>query len=305
MANEAGSNLSPAPGGASIELLDAGGGRRLERFGARIIDRPAPAAVDLPRAPATAWATADLRYDGGSWTGRVAIEPWTVAIDGLTLELRPTPSGGVGLFPEQLPNVAWLEARIAERTEIDGRPPEVDERPPEILNLFAHTGLLTLAAARLGARVVHVDGSRPAVAWARRNAELSGLADRPIRWLVDDALGFVARERRRGRRYAGVILDPPSYGGSGSRRWRLVEDLPQLLEACAAVAADGAFVLLTAHTAGLDGLTLGERAASAFERRPEVIRRTLRAESGASLELGWAVRLGGWAVPAGPYQLGG
>jgi 23S rRNA (cytosine1962-C5)-methyltransferase len=119
-----------------------------------------------------------------------------------------------------------------------------------VLNLFAHTGGTTLVAATAGASVAHVDASRPAVAWARRNAELSGLDHRPIRWLVDDALAFARREVRRGRTYQGIVLDPPSYGHAPNRaRWHLAEHLPLLLDACARLLADtDAFVLLTAHT---------------------------------------------------------
>jgi 23S rRNA (cytosine1962-C5)-methyltransferase len=163
------------------------------------------------------------------------------------------------------------------------------------LNLFAHTGLATLAAARAGAAVAHVDAARTVVAWARRNAELSHLADRPIRWLVDDAAAFVAREARRGRRYDGIVLDPPSFGHAGRRRWRLEDELPALLVGCAAVLAGGGFFLLTAHTAGLDGRRLADalRAAlPATSARIAAEPSVLEATSGARLELGWSVRMG-------------
>jgi 23S rRNA (cytosine1962-C5)-methyltransferase len=159
-----------------------------------------------------------------------------------------------------------------------------------VLNLFGYTGASTLAAARAGAAVAHVDASRPAVAWARRNAELSGLTDRPIRWLVDDAEAFVAREARRGRRYDGIVLDPPSYGhGRGGRAWRLEERLTALLGALASVATAGAFILLTAHTPGFDGEALADELAAAFALPLRDVDRgpmTLRATSGATLELG-------------------
>ena len=135
--------------------------------------------------------------------------PWPVQIAGLTMELRATASGGVGLYPEHVANLPWLEEQVVGRLRAGG------EEPVSVLNLFAHTGLLTLAAARAGATVAHVDAARSAIAWARRNAELSGLADRPVRWLVDDAASFVAREARRGRRYDGIVLDPPSFGHAG------------------------------------------------------------------------------------------
>jgi 23S rRNA (cytosine1962-C5)-methyltransferase len=166
-------------------------------------------------------------------------EPWTIEADGLTLELRLAPSGQVGFFPEQVESWGWLRSRL--RAAAKGA---------SVLNLFGHTGGSTLAAATAGASVAHVDASRPAVAWARRNAELSGIADRPIRWLVDDALAFAQRELRRGHTYEGIVLDPPSYGHAPNRaRWQLAEQLPVLLESCARLLGHaGRFVLLTAHT---------------------------------------------------------
>jgi 23S rRNA (cytosine1962-C5)-methyltransferase len=292
-----------APSAALLdyELLDAGDGRRLERFGPRVVDRPAPGAAGGRHADLMTWRRADLRFDGArAWFGeQPALQPWSVAIDGLAMELRPTASGGLGLYPEHAANLAWLSDRIEERAPLEQRAPAEQgggtssTHVPQVLNLFAHTGLLTLAAARSGAAVAHVDASKGAVDWARRNASLSGLDDRPIRWLVDDAAGFVAREARRGRRYDGIVLDPPSFGRAGRRQWRLLDELPALLEACAAVAADDAFVLLTAHTSGLEGDLLAGEVVAAFEgARPDVVPLGLDAASGARLELGWAVRVG-------------
>lgn len=274
-------------------LLDAGDARRLERFGGLMLDRPAPGASAPRRTPAR-WADADLRYDAGrGWSGRAnPAAPWAVALGGLAMELRATTSGGVGLYPEHAANLEWLDAEVRARLVMHGR--------AGVLNLFAHTGLATLAAARAGAAVAHVDAARASVAWARRNAERSGLVDRPIRWLVDDAEAFAERESRRGRRYDGVILDPPSagHGRAGSRagRWTLRDDLPRLLAACAAVTAEHAFVLLTAHSTGLTGEVLVALLEDAFPRRrgqAVMAPLSIRAESGASLDLGWAVRLGG------------
>ena len=272
------------------ELLDAGVGRRLERFGARVLDRPAPTASEL-RLATGLWASAELRFDPGEgWSG--AVEPWTIDVDGLVMELRPTTAGGVGLYPEHLANLAWVadQVRWTQSQRPDGQ--------PAVLNLFAHTGLTTLAAARAGAAVAHVDAARGAVAWARRNAELCGLDDRPIRWLVDDAMAFVAREARRGRRYDGIVLDPPSFGrakqGRSSRTWELELELPALLGACRDVATNDAWVLLTAHTEGLDGGALEELLLRAFpvpRGRVWTAPLGLEATSGARLALGWSVRL--------------
>ena len=278
------------PGDASsYELLDAGNGRRLERFGAPVVDRPAPTAVGGRLGDYFAWRRADLRFDTGSgWVGpQTAREPWPVDIDALTLELRPTASGGLGIYPEHAANLAWVADRVRERASEGGE-------PPRVLNLFAHTGLVSLAAARAGAAVAHVDASRGSVDWARRNAVLSGIQDRPIRWLVDDAAAFVAREARRGRRYSGIILDPPSFGRAGRRQWKLEEELPTLLAACGQVAADDAFVLLTAHTTGLDGSDLlGAVRQTLGSGSTSVDPLVLEAESGARLELGWSVRRSG------------
>lgn len=271
-------------------LLDAGVRRRLERFGSLTIDRPAPGADGFRLAP-EAWADADLRFDvTEGWSGVAwPADPWPVQIDGLTMELRPTASGGLGLYPEHAANLAWLTAQVA---AAGARDPAA---PLQVLNLFAHTGLATLALARAGAAVAHVDGSRSAVAWARRNAELSGLADRPVRWLVDDAATFVAREARRGRRYDGIVLDPPAFGRAAGREWRLEEDLPDLLVSCASIAAPGAFVLLTAHSESVDSRGLAAMLRTAFGGRGDsiaVVPLELKATSGARLAFGWAVRRG-------------
>ena len=280
------------------ELLDAGGGRRLERFGDRVVDRPAPSALADPILAPNQWADADLRFDrvdpadrraagaatgSGSWRG-ASLDPWTLTIDAVTLELRPTESGQVGLYPEHATFWPWLREQVA------------PDPAPMVLHLFASTGATTLALAAAGARVTHVDGARSAVAWARRNAALSGLADAPIRWIVDDALEFVRREARRGRRYDGFVLDPPSFGhGPGGRRWNLVDALPELLDACAAAAAADAWVLLTAHTAGLAEDDLGEAIWSAWDAardvRIEAEPIVLDATSGARLPLGVAARM--------------
>ena len=278
--------------GPDYELVDAGEGRRLERFGPRLVDRPAPTALDPRRSPGE-WRAADLRFEPGEgWEGDEAdLAAWQLTLDGLTLELRPTASGGVGIYPEHATNLAWVAEQVPARAAMGSG------ARPQVLNLFAHTGLATLAAARAGAAVAHVDAARSAVAWARRNAELSALGDAPIRWLVDDALSFVEREARRGRRYDGFVLDPPSFGRAGVRQWHLVDELPSLLAACHAIAADDAFVVLTAHTAGLDGHDLRQALRFSFavrrEASLEVVPQELAATSGARLELGWAVRLAG------------
>ncbi|HZM72014.1 MAG TPA: class I SAM-dependent methyltransferase [Candidatus Polarisedimenticolia bacterium] len=270
-------------GGESYELLDVGDGRRLERFGALVVDRPAPGASGRPSEPGV-WSGADLRFErDGGWASVADVAPgaWPIDLAGLTLELHAAAGGQVGVFPEQLALLAWLRDRVSSGAT-------------SVLNLFAYTGLATLTAAEAGATVAHVDASKPAVAWARRNAELSGLADRPIRWLVDDALGFVRREARRGRRYDGVILDPPTYGHAGRATWRFQDDLPPLLEAVESVFEPGGFVLLTSHTPDFWSGALADALEDAFGRRRSIEsgELTIEARSGARLELGAYARFG-------------
>jgi len=270
------------PRSTDHELVDCGDGRRLDRFGSRVVDRPAPGATAGRKGASAEWAAADLQFDRDrGWSG-ADLGPWTIDVDGLTLELRPTSAGQVGLFPEHLEFWPWLRDAVGDR------------EGPTVLHLFASTGATTLALARAGAQVTHVDGSRPAVAWARRNAELSSLTGLPIRWIVDDALSFARREARRGRRYDGVVLDPPSYGhGPGGGRWELRNALPDLLDAVAAVATDDAFVLLTAHTSGLEPDDLGEALDDAFHGAATIATEHLAmtATSGAVLPLGVAARM--------------
>ena len=256
------------------QLLDVGAGRRLERFGEHVIDRPHPAA-DGPRRSPERWDEADLRFDrDDGWAGPgldLARDGWTTRLDELTLELRPTDAGQVGIFPEHSAVLPWLADQVRDRSS------------PSVLNLFAYTGLVTLALARAGAAVAHVDASRPSVGWARRNAALNALDDRPIRWLIDDVPAFVAREVRRGRRYDGVVLDPPTYGhGASGRAWRLERDLPLLLDDIHRILADDGFLLLTAHSEAVDPFALG----AFIGREVEVGELALRAASGAMLALG-------------------
>ena len=275
-------------------LLDAGEGRRLERFGDVVLDRPAPSTVGKARRDPAAWASADARFDRdegaatGAWLPVGSLPPhWTIIVDDITLELRPTRAGGVGVFPEHVAVARWAAGRAGAIAAAAGR-------PAAVLNLFAHTGLATLALARAGALVTHVDSSRPAVAWARRNAELSGLADRPIRWLIDDAGRFVAREARRGRRYDGVLLDPPTYGhGPRGTAWRLEDDLADLLASLPAILAERRwFVVCTAHAAGLPGPALEAIVQSGLglgRGSTELRELTLAADGGARIAAGWVV----------------
>ncbi len=234
------------------ELMDFGAGRKLERFGDWVLDRPCPGAAEFTKAHPTAWRDATARYKGeraadGIWSP--GIKRWNTAtcslqVDsklGMTLQLAPLPSGQVGVFPEQLENWKWIVAQVA-RTE-----------KPKVLNLFAYTGGSTLAAAQAGAEVTHVDAAKSVVDRARGNAEASGLAEAPIRWIVEDALKFCEREVKRDSQYEAIILDPPSYGhGPKGQQWSIKRDLLPLLELCGKLTTDRrAFVLCTCHTPGI------------------------------------------------------
>jgi 23S rRNA (cytosine1962-C5)-methyltransferase len=307
-----------SPANLAYALLDVGDARRLERFGAIIIDRPAPGAEGhVPQDPA-AWASADARFDRAErdavahegWTTRDGqpLEPWLVAEGDLQFELRLAPSGQVGLFPEQVPERAWIRRqanRIGELSTARADRAAGDDPfsgSTAVLNLFGYSGATTITAARPGIAVTHVDASRPAVAWARHNAGLNGLAAAPIRWISDDAAAFAERELRRGRRYAGIILDPPSYGhGATGKAWRLADDLPALLAACAELLDDGpAFIMLTAHTPGFGPDRLGETLLEALEpvvgsgagAAIEVADQSLLSDRGTRLHLGSMAR---WA----------
>ena len=247
------------------QLLDFGAGRRLERFGPLVLDRPCPAAAGIERAEPQLWNDADARFDRdagdtGHWTLRgEAAATWMITHAPLVFELKRTDFGHVGLFPEQAENWDWLRtgsAHIAARLG----------RPPKVLGLFAYTGGSTLAAAAAGAEVTHVDAARNVTNWARRNAELSGLGGAPIRWIADDAMKFVGREIRRGNRYDCIVLDPPSYGhGAGGEVWQLDRHLAELLAACGdSPVPRASLVLLTCHTPGYTSPRLGELLAAAF-----------------------------------------
>jgi 23S rRNA (cytosine1962-C5)-methyltransferase len=236
------------------ELLDFGAGRKLERFGDWILDRPAPGA-DGPVKHRELWKSATARYEGqrateGDWTPGInrwripSVEfPVELVDKSFALQLTPLPSGQVGVFPEQLSNWAWIWKQIAK--------PQASAL--RVLNLFAYTGGSTLAAAVAGAEVTHVDAAKSMVARARENAAASSLADAPIRWIVEDALKFCQREIKRGNQYDAVILDPPTYGhGPKGEAWSIKRDFLPLLNLCRELTAGRLkFALCTCHTPGI------------------------------------------------------
>lgn len=234
------------------ELLDFGNGRKLERIGGILLDRPAPAAVGQQPSHPSLWSKADAIFSrdkipSGRWKcSHGWPQNWAITHGRITLELKPTDVGHVGLFPEQMANWDWIAQQIERHNPSQ-------KTPIKVLNLFAHTGGSTLAAAAAGAEVVHVDSAKTTVAWARRNAARSGLQDVPIRWIVEDATKFVKREVKRQNFYQAIILDPPSYGhGPHSEVWKLTQDLSTLLKLCNDLTPkQRCFFMLTCHSTGL------------------------------------------------------
>lgn len=233
-------------------LLDFGEGRRLERWGDVCLARPDPAAAGPPALDPAAWDTADASFEGrvggGRWhQARPLPERWTIDHAGLRWSVGCAPSGHTGLFPEQAAHWAWMRGAL-------GPDPGPDARP-EVLNLFAYTGGASIALAAAGTRVTHVDASRPAIGWAQANAALNGVDT--VRWIHEDARRFVARERRRGRRYDALLLDPPAYGRGPAGDWKLERDLGELLEgAVELLGPDPAFVLVNVYSGGMGAADL-------------------------------------------------
>lgn len=237
---------------ADYGLIDCGGGRKLERYGPYRFIRPEPQAM---WAPAAADWNAHGEFvpgsdeeGGGRWRfdGTVPRDGWELAWAGVRFRAQCTPFRHLAFFPDMAPQWAWMRERVGEDTEA--------------LNLFGYTGVGTLALAATGARLVHVDASKKSVEAGKANAALSGMEGHPIRWLVDDAARFVAREIRRGRRYDGIVLDPPKYGrGPEGEVWRLEEDLPGLIADCRKLLdADSRFLVLTVYAVRMSALAIGE-----------------------------------------------
>lgn len=228
------------------ELLDSGEGEKLERFGEVVLSRPDPQALWRKLKP-DAWkeAHASFSRDGqnGSWDLQKGTpEKWNIEFGGLKLIIKPTAFKHTGLFPEQSTNWEWMK-RVIGKSE---------KKDLEILNLFGYTGAASLVCAEAGAKVVHVDSSKAAINWGKENAELSGLADKPIRWILDDARVFVEREIKRGRKYDGIIMDPPAFGhGATNELWKIEENFLELVENCMKILGDQPLLfLINGYSAG-------------------------------------------------------
>ncbi|MFA5898694.1 MAG: class I SAM-dependent methyltransferase [Hyphomicrobium sp.] len=226
-------------------LIDSGNGRKLERFGAIVVDRPEPQALWTPQAGESAWRRAHAVFSGdddedkGRWrVDKPVPESWPVKVGKATVLCRLASFRHMGLFPEQMPHWEWMLERIAEKRG----------EPARVLNLFAYTGAASLMAAAAGAHVTHVDASKKAITWAKENQAASGLGAAPVRWMLDDAAKFVAREVRRGKTYDIVLVDPPKFGrGPDGEVWDLFTSLPPLMKDCAALLAPDASLALTVY----------------------------------------------------------
>ena len=230
------------------KIIDTSSGDKLESWGGKVLVRPDPQIIWKTPHKSDLWEKADGIYHrsnkgGGEWEFKKKLpESWTINYNELKFVIRPTGFKHTGLFPEQAVNWDFMADRI-----------KAADHQLKVLNLFAYTGGATLACANAGAAVTHVDASKGMVSWARDNAEASGLSDKPIRWLVDDCDKFVKREIRRGNRYDGIVMDPPSYGrGPGGEVWKLEDCIYELVNTCAQVLCDEPdFFLLNSYTTGL------------------------------------------------------
>ena len=233
-------------------VIDTSSGEKLERWGKYTLIRPDPQVIWKTEKKNPLWRTADASYKrsktgGGAWSDNKLPESWVISYRDLSFRIKPMGFKHTGLFPEQAANWDWFGDLIKEAN-----------RPIKVLNLFAYTGGATVAAAKAGAQVVHVDASKGMVAAAKENARLSGLADAPIRYIVDDCKKFIEREIRRGNKYDGIIMDPPSYGrGPTGEVWKIEENIDEFVALTANLLSDEPlFFLLNSYTTGLSASTM-------------------------------------------------
>jgi len=270
------------------ELLDAGGGEKLERWGKYILRRPDPQAIWPIAGDQSVWEKVDAHYHrsssgGGSWEYKNKLpERWVINYEGLSFYVEPTGFKHTGLFPEQAINWKWLMGKIKSRP---GR--------TSVLNLFAYTGGATVAAASAGAEVCHVDASKGMVTRAKENLNLSGLGEKPVRFIVDDVVKFVRREIRRGRRYDAVIMDPPSYGrGPKGELWKIEDELYGLIQLCMdLLSEEPLFFLINSYTTGLSPTVVGN-----------MLRLSVKRKFGGRVsadEIGLPITLSGLVLPCG------
>jgi len=230
------------------ELIDSGEGEKLERYGQYILRRPDPQALWPKNLTEQLWKQADASFlaDGAKWKTKEGMnKDWEIEMSDLKFMIKPTPFKHVGIFPEQESNWIWIKEKIKQAN-----------RPIKMLNLFGYTGGATLAGLSAGAEVVHVDGSKSAITWAKQNAEISGLANRKVRWIEDDAKKFVAREIKRGNKYDAIVMDPPAFGhGAKNEVWKIEEDLIKLLAMCREILSnEPLFIIVNGYASGYSAI---------------------------------------------------
>ena len=269
------------------EVIDTSCGEKLERWGRYILLRPDPQVIWKTEKTVPEWNRLNGHYHrsskgGGEWEFFKLPEEWTISYRELNFRLKPFSFKHTGLFPEQAVNWDWCSERIREAG-----------RPVKVLNLFAYTGGATLAAASAGASVTHVDASKGMVTWAKENAAASHLEDAPVRWLVDDCVKFVEREIRRGNKYDGIIMDPPSYGrGPKGEIWKIEESIYPFVELAAQLLSDDAlFFLINSYTTGLQPAVLSYMLSAVIRKK--------RGGEVQSSEIGLPVSSNGLVLPCG------
>lgn len=246
------------------ELIDSGEGRRLEKWGPYVLDRPDPQIIWQKTHPPAGWMSVDAYFkriseDKGIWDIKTKIpERWILEHEGVKFYAKLTPFKHTGIFPEQATQWDYIYDLIKSATQ---------KRPVNVLNLFAYTGIASLFAAKAGAKVTHVDASRPSVTWANENRSLNN-ENWPIRWIIDDALKFTAREMKRGVKYDAIIMDPPAYGhGPTGEVWDFNKDFPKLLSNCKNLLSENPlFVIVNAYAISSSSITLANTLNDAFRQ---------------------------------------
>jgi 23S rRNA (cytosine1962-C5)-methyltransferase len=239
----------------NYELIDSGDGRRLEKFGDYILDRPDPQIIWKKGLPPGRWNEANAAFNNG-WTNKDVPNKWQMEHNGVKFWCKLAPFKHTGVFPEQSTQWDWVNSQI----------PQSANNPINVLNLFAYTGIASLFAAKAGAKVTHVDASRPAITWANENRDLNDMKDAPIRWIVDDAIKFTEREIKRGVKYDAILMDPPVYGHApNGDTWDFNKDFPRLLENCKKIlSGKPLFVLVNAYAISSSSITLANTLQGVF-----------------------------------------
>jgi len=239
--------LLKTSGWKDYELLDSGNCQRLERFGKYVISKPDPQTIWNPKLNQDEWDKADAKFLEKDWSPNNLPQKWPLSFKNVKFYAKLTPFKHTGVFPEQILNWEYVEEKIKKaKSEVN------------VLNLFGYTGIASLVCAANGAKVTHLDGSKPAITWARENQTLSGLLDKPIRWILDDAIEFTAREVRRGNVYDAIVMDPPVYGhGPNGEIWDFNKNFPELLNNCKKILnPNPVFVIINAYAISSSSLML-------------------------------------------------